>query len=41
MTPHAMHAAMAGMVILVVPAFILCAAIAAVAYRRRGESDDR
>ncbi len=36
--PLSVHAMLTGMVIMVVPAFLVCAGIATMAYRRRDKS---
>ena len=36
--PGSVHAMLSGMVIMVVPAFLVCAGIAIMAYRRRNKS---
>ena len=36
--PASAHAMLSGMVIMVVPAFIVCAGVAITAYRRRNKS---
>ena len=38
MTVGSVHAMLSGMVIMVVPAFLVCAGIALMAYRRRDKS---
>jgi hypothetical protein len=38
MMPASVHAMLSGMVIMVVPAFLVCAGIAMMAYRRRDKS---
>lgn len=38
MMPASMHAMLSGMAIMVVPALVVCAGIAMMAYRRRNKS---